>query len=178
LIDTRPCRLPGVRLFLRPPNYDDRGSFRRIFSQTEYAVVGCTEEFLEDNVSVSKHGVLRGLHVDARLAKFVQVLDGEVFDVVVDLREGSPTFGSWEGFYLGVTGGEQLLVPRGFAHGFYVTGERAIVAYKQSASYDPDSERQLRWNDPQVGIRWPLDGEPLVSAKDAAAPWLESFRSL
>ena len=170
----RPTEIPGVRLFVRSGHPDERGSFRRVFSNAEYAALGITDVFVEDNVSVSKRGVLRGLHYDFRLAKFVQVLEGEIFDVVVDVRRGSPTFGRWQGFHLSAQGCEQLYVPRGFAHGFYVLSDKAIMSYKQSDVYDPASEGQVRWNDEAIGISWPLSGAPIISAKDAAAPPLSA----
>lgn len=173
MIVVRPSRLPDVKFLVREPVSDERGSFRRLFAAGEYAPAGICDEFVEDNASVSRRGVLRGLHYDVRLAKFVQVLAGEIFDVVVDVRRASPSFGAWESFRITASGGEQLYVPRGFAHGFYVLSETAIVAYKQTAPYDPASEGQVRWNDPAIGIAWPLEGrEPLLSAKDAAAPLL------
>jgi len=171
-IERRPVRFPEVRSIVRPAHVDERGSFRRIFSQTEYAA-DVTDVFVEDNVSISKHRVLRGMHFDFRLSKFVQVLLGEIFDVVVDVRRSSPTFGRWESFSLTADGCEQLYVPPGFAHGFYVLSESAIVSYKQSAPYDRASEGQLRWNDPDVGIAWPFAGDPILSAKDASAQGLE-----
>jgi dTDP-4-dehydrorhamnose 3,5-epimerase len=166
--------IPGVRLFVRRAHTDERGSFRRVFSNAEYADLGLTDTFVEDNVSVSKRGVLRGLHYDFRLAKFVQVLKGEIFDVVVDVRRTSPTFGAWQGFALTANGCEQLYVPRGFAHGFYVLSDEAIMSYKQSGAYDPASEGQVRWNDPAIGIDWPVSVEPIVSEKDAAAALLSA----
>lgn len=172
MIDRLPARLPGVVYLGRPAQRDRRGAFRRIFSQTEYAGVGIEDDFVEDNCSYSVRGVLRGLHYDFRLAKFVQVLDGEIFDAIVDVRRGSPTFGQWESFALTAHGCEQLYVPRGFAHGFYVLSENATVSYKQTAPYDPAAEGQVRWNDPAIGIEWPLAGEPILSEKDRVAPWL------
>lgn len=173
VIEARTCTLDGPKLFVRKPIPDERGSFRRLFSNTEYFQAGGIDDaFVEDNLSASKRGVLRGLHYDFRMSKFVQVAMGTVFDVVVDVRRDSPAFGRWEAFTLTAEGGEQVYVPRGFAHGFYVLSERALVAYKQSAPYDPASEGQVRWDDPEVGIDWPLDGAPILSAKDAAAPLL------
>lgn len=169
-----PTNIPGVRLFVRLAHADERGSFRRVFSEAEYRPLGLTDSFVEDNVSVSKRGVLRGLHYDFRLAKFVQVLKGEIFDVVVDVRRGSPTFGKWQGFRLTDSGCEQLYVPQGFAHGFYVLSDEAIMSYKQSGAYDPASEGQVLWNDAAIGIAWPLVDAPIVSAKDAAAPPLSA----
>lgn len=164
-----PTTLPGVRLFRRQANLDNRGSFRRVYSEDEYIAAGLRESFVEDNVSISRRNVLRGLHYDFRLAKFVQVLKGEIFDVVADVRRSSPAFGRWEGFRLTAQGCEQLYVPRGFAHGFYVLSEDAIVSYKQSDTYDPATEGQVRWNDPDLAVAWPLLGEPILSAKDSAA---------
>jgi dTDP-4-dehydrorhamnose 3,5-epimerase len=174
MIEVRPTRLEGVKLLVRPGNPDERGSFRRIFSQSEYASVGVHDEFVEDNVSISKGGVLRGLHYDFRLAKFVQVLVGEIFDVVVEVRRESASFGAWESFRLTADGCEQLYVPRGYAHGFYVLSDVAVVTYKQTAPYDPTSEGQVLWNDSAIGITWPIEGDPIVSAKDRAAPPLSA----
>ena len=171
-IEIRPTGFADAKLLVRPAHRDERGEFRRVFSQSEYAVAGVHDAFVEDNVSVSRRGVLRGLHYDFRLAKFVQVLRGEIYDVIVDINKGSETYGRWEGFALTAAGCEQLYVPRGFAHGFYVLSETAIVAYKQTAAYDPACEGGIRWNDPAIGISWPLTGEPIVSAKDRAAPLL------
>jgi dTDP-4-dehydrorhamnose 3,5-epimerase len=172
-----PTRIEGVRLFARPAHSDERGSFRRVFSESEYRNVGLVDTFVEDNVSTSWKGVLRGLHYDFRLAKFVQVLQGVIFDVVADIRKDSPTFGQWESFRLSAAGCEQLYVPRGFAHGFYVLSDQAVVAYKQTAPYEPTSEGQVAWNDPSLAIAWPLDGLPILSQKDAGAPRLDSVPS-
>jgi dTDP-4-dehydrorhamnose 3,5-epimerase len=172
VITVLPSRLEGVKYLVREAQADARGSFRRIYSQTEYAAAGISETFVEDNVSISSAGVLRGMHYDFRLAKFVQVLVGEVFDVLVDVRTQSPQFGEWEAFRLSAQGCEQLLVPRGFAHGFYVLSPTAVVSYKQTAAYDPAAEGQVLWCDPAVGIEWPLAATPTLSAKDAAAPTL------
>ena len=176
MIETGPSRLPGVRYLVRPAHADERGTFRRVFSVEEYAAAGIVDAFVEDNVSTSSRGVLRGLHYDFRLAKFVQVLAGEVYDAIVDVRRESATFGKWEAFRLTSDGCEQLYVPRGFAHGFYVLSASAVVSYKQTAAYDPSSEGQVRWNDPEIGIEWPLAGDPLLSEKDRSAPLLASLR--
>jgi dTDP-4-dehydrorhamnose 3,5-epimerase len=125
---------------------------------------------VEDNVSVSKRGVLRGLHYDNRLAKFVQVLSGSIYDVVVDVRRTSETFGRWESFHIDEENCLQLYVPSGFAHGFYVLSDHAVMAYKQSAPYDPSTEGQVLWSDPAIGIPWPLTGPPSLSEKDRTAP--------
>lgn len=174
LMQARPGTLEGVRLVVRPGHVDARGVFRRVFSESEYAAVGLFDRFVEDNVSVSHENVLRGLHYDFRLAKFVQVLSGEIFDVVVDVRRSSPTFGRWESFTLTAGGCEQLYVPKGFAHGFYVVSGPAVVSYKQTAPYDPAYEGQVLWSDPAIGIEWPLRAHPIISEKDGAAPPLSA----
>jgi dTDP-4-dehydrorhamnose 3,5-epimerase len=162
-----------VRYFRRPATRDERGSFRRAYSVEEYERLGIGDTFVEDNISTSQNNVLRGLHFDMRLAKFVQVLLGDVFDVVVDVRRGSATFGRWAAFSISAEGCEQLYVPRGFAHGFYVRSEIAIVSYKQTDVYDPGHEGQVRYDDPAIGIAWPFVGTPILSQKDAAAPLLD-----
>jgi dTDP-4-dehydrorhamnose 3,5-epimerase len=171
-----PTRLPGLRRFVRDPQRDERGLFRRMFSVTEYEPFAIADTFVEDNISQSHHGVLRGLHFDMRLAKFVQVVFGEVFDAVVDVRHESPTFGKWDGYTLNSSACEQLFVPPGFAHGFYVLSEVAIVSYKQTAPYDPASEGQVFYADPEIGIEWPFTREPIVSQKDRSALGLRQFR--
>lgn len=173
-IVVKPTRLDGVKLLVRAAHPDTRGFFRRLYSESEYVEVGITDRFCEDNMSTSRRGVLRGLHYDFRLAKFVQVVEGEIFDVVVDLRRSAPTFGQWEAFRISSRGCEQIYVPRGFAHGFYVLSEFAVVTYKQTEPYDAQREGQVRWDDPDVGVAWPLDGEPILSVKDRAAPALAS----
>ncbi|HET7815499.1 MAG TPA: dTDP-4-dehydrorhamnose 3,5-epimerase [Candidatus Baltobacteraceae bacterium] len=147
---------------------DDRGYFKETYSQQKYAGAGITETFVQDNVSISSRGVLRGLHYDLRMAKLVQCLYGEIFDAVVDMREDSATYLQWDAYTLSGENHRQLYVPAGFAHGFYVLSDRAIVSYKQSALYDPQFERAVRWNDPRIGIDWPIAGPPVLSAKDAS----------
>jgi dTDP-4-dehydrorhamnose 3,5-epimerase len=169
IIEVMPTRLPDVKYLVRRSVDDHRGSFRRVFSQKEYAGI-IDDVFVEDNISTSHRGVLRGLHYDYRMAKFVQALAGDVFDVVLDIRRSSPTFGQWQSFSLTGTGCEQLYVPHGFAHGFYVLSEIAVVSYKQTAAYDPSSEGKVLWNDPELAIPWPLLGEPSLSPKDKVAP--------
>jgi dTDP-4-dehydrorhamnose 3,5-epimerase len=147
---------------------DDRGYFKESFSRDKYAAVGLRDEWVQDSVSRSRRNVLRGMHVDPRMAKLVQALKGTIYDVIVDVREGSSTYKRWEGFELSEDNHRQLYVPRGFAHGFLARSDEVIVMYKLSAHYDPAFEWGIRWNDPSVGIVWPLDGEPILSAKDAA----------
>jgi dTDP-4-dehydrorhamnose 3,5-epimerase len=172
LFEVLPSRLPGVKYFVRHAHVDERGSFRRIFSQKEHATVGIDDNFVEDNASTSARGVLRGMHFDFRLAKLVSVVYGEIYDVLVDVRRGEPTFGEWEGFALSASGCQQLYVPRGFAHGFYVLSDTAVVSYRQTDFYDAAFDGALRWDDPDVAIAWPLQGEPIVSLRDSDAPRL------
>lgn len=161
-------KFPGV-VVLEPDVYEDeRGYFKEIFSAERYAQAGVYAQFVQDNVSISRKGVLRGMHYDLRMAKLVQCLQGEIFDAVVDMREGSATFKQWDAVTLSGENHRQLFIPPGFAHGFYVVSPQALVTYKQSALYDPAHERAAAWNDPSIAIEWPLDGAPLLSAKDAA----------
>jgi dTDP-4-dehydrorhamnose 3,5-epimerase len=168
-----PTILPGV-LIIEPRQFrDERGFFYESFSEPRYSGAGLPSRFVQDNVSFSVHGVLRGLHYQLPKAqgKLVTVLRGEVFDVAVDLRLGSPSFGKWAGVTLSEENGRQLYVPEGFAHGFLVTGECAVFHYKCTAPYDPKSEGSVAWDDPAIAIDWPFR-EVLLSPKDASAPRL------
>ncbi len=160
--------LPGL-LIIDPKLYrDDRGYFLETWHRSRYAEAGLSADFLQDNVSVSAPGVLRGLHLQApgAQAKLVSVLDGAIFDVAVDVREGSPTFGRWLGVDLTADGHRQFFIPPGFAHGFVVTSKtRAMVTYKVDAPYAPGDELTIAWDDPDVGVRWPVS-TPTLSAKD------------
>lgn len=167
MTDVRETALSEVRV-IEPRIYrDDRGAFFEAWHEQRYAAFGINESFVQDNISRSGSGVLRGLHFQHPngQGKLVQVLEGEVFDVAVDVRAGSPTFGQWVGVTLSSENGLQCWIPQGFAHGFCVTSERAVFAYKCTAYYDPGSEHTLRWNDPDVGIDWPV-AKPDLSAKD------------
>jgi dTDP-4-dehydrorhamnose 3,5-epimerase len=146
---------------------DERGHFLETWSDLRYRDAGIPGPFVQDNVSVSSSGVLRGLHlqVEKPQGKLVSVLDGEVFDVAVDLRPGSRTLGRWSGFRLSSENAHQLYIPAGCAHGFVVLSPRAVFAYKCTEYYDPASEVTLSWNDPNVGIEWPVR-EPILSEKD------------
>ena len=164
--------LPGVLLIAPKVFGDDRGFFVETWQAERYAEIGLPP-FVQDNLSRSARGVLRGLHFQEPEAqgKLVQVLEGEVFDVAVDIRRGSPTFGQWHGVTLSAQNKHQFYVPAGFAHGFMVTSEHALFAYKCTALYRPQFDHSLRWDDPAIGITWP--GEtPALSGKDAAAPLL------
>lgn len=156
---------------------DERGFFLESFNQQAFdAAVGTHFTFVQDNHSRSGRGVLRGLHYQAAphaQGKLVRVTQGTVFDVAVDIRPGSPTFGRWVGVELSDANQRQLWLPPGMAHGFLVTSERADFLYKTTAYYAPEAERCIAWNDPAIGIAWPALGmAPLLSARDAAAPTL------
>jgi dTDP-4-dehydrorhamnose 3,5-epimerase len=166
-------KLPGV-LILEPRVFrDDRGRFAETWHRERYHQAGIRVDFVQDNVSISRHGVLRGLHFQnpTPQGKLVSVLQGEVWDVAVDLRKGSPTFRQWVGVELSGENLRQLWIPEGLAHGFVVTGEAAVFSYKCTALYAPGHERSLRWDDPELGIEWPLP-DPVLSPKDAEAPVL------
>lgn len=164
--------LPEV-LLLEPRVFgDERGSFFESWNRRVFADLGIDVDFVQDNHSLSSRGILRGMHYQTRnvQGKLVRVIAGEVFDVAVDLRSDSPRFGCWTGTHLSAVNRRMLWIPPGFAHGFYVTSGSAEFVYKCSDYYDPAHEVSLRWNDPQVGIEWPLsdDAHPVLSAKDAA----------
>lgn len=167
-------KLPGVMLIEPDVFGDDRGFFLEAWSARRYAELGVDETFVQDNLSKSSRGVLRGLHLQHPFGqgKLVQVIVGEVFDVAVDVRRGSATFGQWVGATLSGTNHRQIYIPPGFAHGFYVTSETAVFAYKCTEAYHRESELGVIWNDPDVGIEWPLQGDPSLSEKDAAFPKL------
>ena len=159
-------------LILEPKVFGDaRGFFMESFNARSFQeATGLNVDFVQDNHSRSVKGVLRGLHYQIQQAqgKLVRVVRGSVFDVAVDLRKGSPTFGKWEGVELSEENNRQFWIPPGFAHGFLVTSESADFLYKTTDYYAPEHERSLAWNDPDVGVEWPLDGAPLLSAKDLA----------
>jgi dTDP-4-dehydrorhamnose 3,5-epimerase len=163
--------IPGL-LVLEPKVFGDaRGFFMESFNARTFTeVTGVKADFVQDNHSRSGRGVLRGLHyqVQQPQGKLVRVTQGRVFDVAVDLRRSSPTFGRWYGVELSGENHRQLWAPAGFAHGFYVLSDVADAIYKTTDYYAPQHERSLAWNDPTVGVQWPLDGEPLLSAKDLA----------
>jgi dTDP-4-dehydrorhamnose 3,5-epimerase len=159
---------------------DSRGFFLETYNRERYRQAGLMEDFVQDNMSLSRKGVLRGLHFQKPYTqgKLVSVVYGQVWDVAVDLRRSSPTFGRWFGLYLDGDSKIQFYVPAGFAHGFVVTSETALFSYKCTETYHPECESALLWNDPDVGIRWPvLDGilSPELSAKDAQAPKLKDI---
>jgi dTDP-4-dehydrorhamnose 3,5-epimerase len=165
-----PTELPDVRLIEPRVLRDDRGFFCESWNARAFADAGLDIAFVQDNHSRSQRGVVRGLHYQIAHAqgKLVRCVVGEVFDVAVDLRRSSPAFGRWAGITLSADNARMLWVPPGFAHGFVVVSESAEVLYKTTDYWHPGHERTLLWNDPALGIPWPLVGAPLVNAKDAA----------
>jgi dTDP-4-dehydrorhamnose 3,5-epimerase len=172
-VKVTPCAIPEVLVVEPVVHGDARGFFVETFQAERYAAAGIDLGFVQDNVSRSRRGVLRGLHFQEPVpqGKLVSVLEGTVWDVAVDVRVESPTFGRWVAETLSSENFRQLWVPPGFAHGFVVLSESALFAYKCTAPYRPEHERTLRWDDPAVAVRWPAE-TPLVSARDAAAPTL------
>jgi dTDP-4-dehydrorhamnose 3,5-epimerase len=173
-----PTRLPDV-VVIEPRVFQDaRGFFMETWEARKFAAGGIDARFVQDNHSSSRRWVLRGLHYQIRQpqGKLVRVTRGEAFDVAVDMRKSSPTFGRWVGEQLSAASRRMLWIPPGFAHGFLVLSEQAEFLYKCTDFYDPASERGLLWNDPAVGIEWPLpsDVQPILSNKDATAPELRS----
>ncbi|MBK5967694.1 MULTISPECIES: dTDP-4-dehydrorhamnose 3,5-epimerase [Thiorhodovibrio] len=163
--------LPGV-LIIEPQVFgDERGFFLETWQQERYAEAGIGPTFVQDNLAYSRRGVLRGLHLQNPYAqgKLVQVLRGEVFDVAVDVRRGSPSFGRWHGCLLSEENKHQFWVPAGFAHGYLVTAEDALFSYKCTDSYHPETQFSVRWDDPAIGIDWPLSGPPTLSDADRNA---------
>lgn len=167
-----PTALPEV-LILEPKVFtDDRGSFFESYSVRDFdGVTGLKRVFVQDNHSSSQQGVLRGLHyqVHRPQGKLVRVIAGAIFDVAVDLRRASPHFGQWAGEMLSRDNRRQMWIPEGFAHGFVVLSESAEVLYKTTDYWYPEHERSVLWNDPAIGIVWPLTGSPRLAAKDASA---------
>ena len=147
---------------------DNRGYFMETYKEKDFKEAGLNYDFVQDNQSKSKKGVLRGLHFQKTFpqAKLVRCLEGEVFDVCVDLRKDSPTYGKWEGVVLSAEKGNMFMIPRGFAHGFVVLSDTATFCYKCDELYHPEDEGGIMWNDPEVGIKWPYEGEVLLSEKD------------
>lgn len=177
-----PLSLPDVILAIPVRHGDARGYFSETYVQPLYAANGIAAHFVQDNESLSAlPGTVRGLHLQAppfAQAKLVRVLAGAIFDVAVDVRKGSPTYGRWAGARLTAEGGEQLYVPHGFAHGFCTLAPGTRVAYKVDAVYDRASERGILWSDPDIAIDWTLgDGEKILSDKDKVLPCLKDFDS-
>jgi dTDP-4-dehydrorhamnose 3,5-epimerase len=166
--------IPG--LVLVEPRFfgDARGAFGELYQRSAFAAQGIADEFIQDNLSRSRRGVLRGLHYQLppeAQGKLVTVLRGEVLDVVVDIRRGSPAFGRWFGLTLSAESGLMLYVPPGFAHGYCALSDEADFLYKCTRQYAPALDRGIRWDDPEIGVRWPV-ADPILSPKDAALPLL------
>jgi len=169
-----PTSLDGVLLVEPVVHRDDRGQFFEIFHAARFAEQGVEVAFVQDNQSGSRRHVLRGLHLQSSphlQGKLVRALSGEIFDVAVDVRRGSPSFGRWHGEILTAESGRSLWVPEGFAHGFCVLSDWADVEYKCTTLYRPEAELSIRWDDPEIGVDWPVE-TPLLSPKDRAAPSL------
>jgi len=171
----QPTELQGVMVIEPEVLADARGYFLETYNAKDFAKAGISERFVQDNQSQSKRGVLRGLHyqVEQAQGKLIRVLLGEIFDVVVDLRPDSSSYGKWSGFSLSAREQKMIWIPKGFAHGFYTLSETADVAYKATEFYAPQHERVILWKDPDLAIRWPLQGGPILSDKDKAG---HSFR--
>ena len=166
--------LPGLLLIETQRFGDERGWFTETWQDARYREAGISEAFIQDNLAFSGKGVLRGLHAQEPYAqgKLVQVFRGEVFDVAVDLRVGSPSFAQWYGVTLSGDDSLQFYVPPGFGHGYCVVSDEALFGYKCTDAYHPETQFSVRWDDPDIGIDWPLDGAPVLSEKDALAPTL------
>lgn len=166
--------IPGLVLVEVKKMADERGQFMETFKRSVFAEAGISETFVQDNVSYSRRGVLRGLHYQLNphaQGKLVRVVLGAVFDVAVDIRHGSPTYGKWVGCTLSDENMNMLYLPPGFAHGVCVLSPEAYLSYKVTDEYAPECERGILWNDPDIDIRWPVD-EPLLSSRDATFPRL------
>jgi dTDP-4-dehydrorhamnose 3,5-epimerase len=174
-----PTAIPDVIVVESAVFGDPRGYFMETYNERDFHAAGITATFVQDNQSSSQRGVLRGMHFQKRYpqAKLVRVIRGEVFDVAVDIRPGSPSFGMWAGALLTAQNKRQMFIPRGLAHGFLVLSDSAEFVYKCDEFYHPEDEGGLRWDDPTVGIEWPLPASlaPLLSEKDRHNPGFEQF---
>ena len=173
-----PVELPELRLFERPVYADTRGTFSELWREDAAREEAGLPRFVQDNAAHSRRGVVRGLHFQnpRPQAKLVSVAIGEVFDVAVDVRLGSPTFGRWSAYVLSESNGRQLYIPPGFAHAYQTVSDVSVVVYKCSDFYSPDDERAIRWNDPSIAIEWPIT-HAIISPRDAAAPLLRDMLS-
>lgn len=160
--------LPGVVIIEPRVFTDPRGFFLETFNGSKYGACGIPETFVQDNHSQSSKGILRGMHyqITQPQGKLIYVVSGEIFDVAVDIRQGSPTFGQWAGVTLSGENKRQLYIPEGFAHGFCVLSDTVDVIYKCTDFYSPEGERGIAWDDPEINIDWPIDAAPLLSEKD------------
>jgi dTDP-4-dehydrorhamnose 3,5-epimerase len=169
-------KIPDVKLVISNPHTDERGHFFENYKESEFFANEINVKFVQDNFSHSVKGVLRGLHYQKNLkaqAKFVTTLRGKIFDVAVDIRKNSPTYGQWVGEILSDENHKSLYIPEGFAHGFCVLSDEADVFYKVNNEYSPENERGIIWNDPQINIKWPIN-VPILHDKDSALPILKN----
>jgi dTDP-4-dehydrorhamnose 3,5-epimerase len=169
-----PTQLPGCVLIEPAVHGDERGFFYEAWNAARFAAHGLPQAFVQSNVSSSSGGVLRGLHYQwpNPQGKLVSLLEGEVYDVAVDIRRGSPHFGRWTAAILSAANKRHLWIPEGFAHGFAVLSERAVFSYLCTAAYDREADASIRWNDADLAIDWPIS-QPQLSARDERAPWLQ-----
>jgi len=176
-MEARQTTLPGAVVIVPTVHGDERGFFLESYRREAFEAAGLDDDFVQDNHSRSSRGVLRGMHlqVGAGVAKLVRCARGEILDVIVDVRRNSPTYGQWESFTLDDHGHHALYVPVGFAHGFCVISELADVVYQQSGYYDPELERTIAFDDPDVGIEWPALGSFTISDRDRTAPPLRQL---
>ena len=174
-----PTPLDGVLIVEPTVHRDERGFFLEVFHAGKFAALGLAVDFVQDNHSSSRRGALRGLHLQTvePQGKLVRCIEGTIFDVAVDVRRGSPDFGRWHGVELDAESFRQIWIPPGFAHGFCVVSERAQVEYKCTTLYRPEADLSIRWNDPALGIEWPV-AEPVLSPKDAGARRLAELTDL
>lgn len=174
--------LSAPLIHIKPKRHSDhRGFFAETYSRAKYSELGIDDEFVQDNHSLSREvGTLRGLHFQTpphAQAKLVRCGRGSLFDVAVDIRRGSPTYGYWKGYELTAENGEQLYIPVGFAHGFVTLEPDSEIVYQCSDYYAPETEGAILWNDPDIGINWPTDADPILSDKDAVAPLFSDLES-
>lgn len=176
-IQVTKCEIEGLAIIQPILHGDSRGYFMETYNQRDMQEAGLNLVFVQDNQSMSRRGVLRGLHYQIKhpQGKLVRVISGEVFDVAVDIRRSSKTYGRWHGEILSAENKKQFYIPEGFAHGFLVLSETAEFCYKCTDFYYPDDEGGLRWNDPTIGIQWPLSSDlmPLLSKKDQQQPFFQ-----
>lgn len=170
--------ISGVYVIESKKYGDNRGYFMETYKEKDFKEAGLNYNFIQDNQSRSRKGVLRGLHFQKKFpqAKLVRCIEGKVFDVCVDLRKGSSTYGKWEGVVLNAEEGNQFMIPRGFAHGFVVLSDTATFCYKCDELYHPEDEGGIMWNDPDIGIKWPYDDELILSEKDEHHPSLKDSK--
>lgn len=166
--------LDGLQLIIPDLFRDDRGLFLESYQQERYAKYGVSLAFVQDNCSISHRGTIRALHFQPGQSKLISCVYGSILDVAVDIRRDSPTFKMWEGAFLNDSNQHQLFIPDGFAHGFCVLSDLAVVTYKTSAYYDPMRESSIRWNDPDLAIQWPTE-KPTLSARDQSSPFFKEL---